>query len=51
MQHARHAAIHPKHIGLLWRKGNLVHSGHLDLVRERQATVVIRMSELLGDRR
>ena len=44
-------AIRPHLVGLLWRKGNLVHSGHLDFVRGRQATVVIRMSELLGDRR
>ena len=38
-------------VGFFWLKGNLVHSGHLDIVRGRQATVVIRMSELLGDRR
>src|SRR5215216_7429831 len=37
--------------GLLWLKSNLVHSGHLDSVRGRQAIVTIRMSELLGDRR
>ena len=41
-------AIRAKRIGLLWIKGNLVHSGHLDFVRGRQATVVIRVSELLG---
>jgi hypothetical protein len=41
----------PHRVWLLWLKGNLVLSGHLDLVRGRQATVVIRMSELLGDRR
>jgi hypothetical protein len=42
---------HPHLVGLLWLKCRLVHSGHLDFVRGRQATVVIRMSELLGDRR
>jgi hypothetical protein len=41
--------IRAKRIGLLWIKGKLVHSGHLDFVRGRQATVVIRVSELLGD--
>jgi hypothetical protein len=44
-------AIRAKRIGLLWIKGNHVHSGHLDFVRGRQATVVIRVSELLGIRR
>ena len=38
-------------VGLLWLKGNLVQSGHLDFVRGRQATMIIRMSEWLGDRR
>ena len=42
-------AIRAKRIGLPWIEGNLVHSGHLDFVRGRQATVVIRVSELLGD--
>ena len=42
-------ALRAKRKGLPWLKGNLVHSGHLDFVRGRQATVVIRVSELLGD--
>src|ERR671930_316877 len=49
--HASTAAIRPKLIELLWLKGNLVHSGHLDYVRGRQATVAMRVSELLGIRR
>ena len=34
-------AIRAKLIDLLWLKGNLLHSSHLDLVRGRQATVIM----------
>ena len=42
-------AIRAKLIESLWLKGNRVHSSHLDFVRGRQATVVMRVSELLED--
>jgi hypothetical protein len=34
-------AIRAKLIDLLWLKGNLLHSSHLDFVRGRQATVIM----------
>jgi hypothetical protein len=51
MQHAHSTSVHPKLIGLLWLKGNLVHLGHLVFVHGRRATMAIKMSELLGERR